>query len=301
MISFLTAFCITALVFGTAALIVVPKMQSTLYTYTGTTQKDPSELVVGFEPVTDTEVTSTEAGFSVLLVGTDKRPGVEVSSVDSLILMKICPSKKAVVFMPIPTDIKVSASDGEQFLSELRNTEGMDYLCEKIKGLTGTSINYYAIASLKSFKNIVNDLGGIEYNVPETIHCEKPDEDYEINIAKGYQVLDGDDAAKLMRYSEGGIGARMELNTTLLKNLIRKHTAEQYKSNALDLYNTIIENTTTNFTETDLAENIEAIFSYHNCDEIDLVYPGEYEKNNKGEYVFVPNTSLAYEMMDNYK
>lgn len=302
-ISFLTAFCITALVFGTAALIVVPKLQNTLYAYTGTTKKDQSDLIIGFEPASETEVSSTEDGFSVLLIGTDKRKGVSVSSVDSLIFVKVCPAKNAVVYYPIPTTSAVTAGSEIKLLSDyhMNNKPDVAELCEKAKGLVGMNVNYYAIASLTSFANIVDDLGGVEFNVPDNYQYSDPDENLEISIAKGYQVLDGDDAAKLMRYCSDGFDARMTRNAALLKSIIRKYTSEQYKVQAVDIFNKVADNMTTDFTETDMATHLEAIFNYSKYDEIDLVYPGDYEKHSDGSSTFTPNTALAYELIADYR
>ena len=301
-ISFLTAFCITALIFGTVAVIVVPKMASDITGSSDNSKKDQSDLVIGFEPATDENVnTDDSTGFSVLLVGTDKRPTKSESEVDSLIFVKVCPAKKTVVFLPIPTNMRVTVDDSIVPLSSLRTLKNMDYLCEKVTGLIGTNINYYAIASLTSFKRIINDLGGVEYTVSEDMKFVDEADDLNIDIPKGNQIMDGEASTEYLRYSSDGFGERMLRNVNFLKTIIRKYTNEQYRSQAGSLFAKVGENITTDFTETDLAQYIDIIYGYPSYDEKDIVFPGEYVKDDQGGTYFEANTSLAYELLAEYK
>ena len=43
-------------------------------------------------------------------------------------------------------------------------------LADKLEEIMGLPISYYAMIDFNGFKNVIDTLGGIEINVPKTVH-----------------------------------------------------------------------------------------------------------------------------------
>jgi LCP family protein required for cell wall assembly len=67
-------------------------------------------------------------------------------------------------------------------------TPGMDATISAIEGITGLTINYYALVNLDGFKAMVDAMGGITLNVRDRIPIGLPVTDY---IEPGVQKLNG--------------------------------------------------------------------------------------------------------------
>lgn len=79
---------------------------------------------------------------------------------------------------------------------------------EQIRGLTvrelenilGIKIDNYAIVSINAFREIVDAIGGVEFDVPERMKKDDYAQNLHIDLYPGVQFLDGAKAEQLVRY-----------------------------------------------------------------------------------------------------
>ncbi|MCQ2910976.1 MAG: LCP family protein, partial [Clostridia bacterium] len=75
----------------------------------------------------------------------------------------------------------------------------MPDLTNYIAEMLGISIDYYAKIDTKSFVEVIDAIGGVEYDVPTRMYYNPPDQDLYINLYPGVQTLTGKQAEALVR------------------------------------------------------------------------------------------------------
>ncbi|MGN1317431.1 MAG: LCP family protein [Lachnospirales bacterium] len=100
---------------------------------------------------------------------------------------------------------------------------GMNHLRKWAENTAGTKIDYMAVVSFDAFTYIIDEIGGIEYDVPMRMYyrCD----DLLIDLQPGLQTLNGEQAEGLVRfrhdYVNGDIG-RVEQQQNFMKELIKQ-------------------------------------------------------------------------------
>jgi len=302
LVIFIITFLAGLLIFGVAALIVVPKIGDLL------AFDDPVDVIIADEGdeliSTDGKTNVKSSGLSILLVGTDYQPevtpGAKVSA-DTIIFMTVSEETKSFVFMPFPSRTDVTVDGEVMFLGDAYGEKGIEYLCEKITGLTGITVNYYAVVSLSGMQSIVDKLGGVDFSVPVNMRFEDSSQDLVIDIDRGYQKLDGDHSVKMLRYRGDSFKDRTSRNLSFLQTAIRLCISIWPESEASELYLKLAPYVTTNFTESDLQKYASTIWAYNDYNEISLELPGRYSTNEDGYTIYIADTSAAYKMLNEYK
>lgn len=153
----------------------------------------------------------------ILIIGVDQRAG-EPSRADTMMLAIINTDNPELQLLSIPRDTRtIIPGRGYDKLNHAQAYGGPSLLMEAINDMLDIEIDGYVQLNFNSFKEIIDILGGVEYNVE--IRMYNADEN--INLQPGKQVLDGDKALQYVRYrnSTGDIG-RVERQQKFIKELI---------------------------------------------------------------------------------
>lgn len=155
---------------------------------------------------------------------------------DVILLLNFDTGSKNLNILSIARDTRVRVK-GEYCKINAVYSKGIRLMKNKITEITGLDIDYYAVMNLKGFRETIDLLGGVEFDVPFRMKYDDPTQDLHINLLKGRQILDGDKAEQLIRYrkgnrkgqgySEGDIG-RIEIQQEFLKELIRQKVNLKY-------------------------------------------------------------------------
>lgn len=278
-------------------------------------------------PVTEPEPVGGDSdikgqSFNILLLGNDYQPGVlsdydlsgknaeiegfkikeRTINVDTIILIRVDKEKGQFVFLPIPSNTQVFVSGGNTTLSALYSKYGLDYMCQKVRALTGLNIDYYVSMSIPNLISALGAIGDISYMVPTDMYYKDEEQSLTINLKKGQQTLTPAQALQLLRYNsypDGNI-SRMATGVDFLKAILDKLSSESYKDKAQSVYNSIIGYADTNFTVDDLQSNLELLFSYQKFEKVDLSYPGV-TRSEGDSYYFVPSYTDAIESLRKYR
>ena len=97
----------------------------------------------------------------------------------------------------IPRDL--FTGNGHHKVNELI-ASGPEALKNHVSDLLGVPIDHYVILNIEIFKNLVDDLGGIEVDVPQRMYYQDCAGGLDIDIQPGLQVLDGDQAVSFVRF-----------------------------------------------------------------------------------------------------
>ncbi len=170
------------------------------------------------------EASQPPESFTVLLLGTDARPGEKVGRTDSIIVANVDGEKKRIALLSIPRDTRVEIpGHGTDKINAAAVYGGPALTCETVSNLIGMPVQYYALARWEGFKNIVDVLGGVTIDVERNMyHYDSSDgRQYAINLRKGVQRLDGDKALQYVRFRGDALGdiGRTERQLKFLKAL----------------------------------------------------------------------------------
>ena len=173
--------------------------------------------------------------FYMLLVGTDKsEERVEEGSTggtfrtDSIILARVDPIAAKLTLVSIQRDtlVDLGGTYGKQKINAAYTYGGAPLLISAVSDLAGVKISHYAEIDFDNFTSVVDDLGGIDVNVPIDIDDDLAD----VHLSAGEQTINGAQALGLCRarhaYDQYGSGdyyrtsnQRMVLGAILKKAL----------------------------------------------------------------------------------
>lgn len=146
---------------------------------------------------------------TILLIGSDKRSknaidvrrgaiGKPLS--DTMILMRLDPSKGATALLSLPRDLKVAIpGHGTDKLNAAYAIGGPRLTVQTIKGLTHIHINHVINVDFHGFSKAVNALGCIYVDIDRRYYNQL-NSYAKIDIQPGYQRLCGQDALSYVRY-----------------------------------------------------------------------------------------------------
>lgn len=108
-----------------------------------------------------------------------------------------------------------------------------------LEEILGIDIDYYVKVDLDAFKDIVDAVGGVEFDVQERLYYSDPAQGLYIDLYPGPQVLDGEKAEMLVRFREGYAQKdlkRIEVQQEFLKVFISQVCSSDKIMSNLDSY-----------------------------------------------------------------
>jgi LCP family protein required for cell wall assembly len=160
---------------------------------------------------------------TILMLGrdfanTDQR--VTLNHSDSIMILRTDPSRHRLAYLSIPRDLRVAIDGGgEQKINAAMQIGGARLVVNTIENLAGPSlrINHVMIVDFSQFKDLIDNVGGIDITVPAPILSNKFDCPYDAagcarwkgwRFAKGRQHMDGRRALIYSRIRENQLDPR---------------------------------------------------------------------------------------------
>ena len=135
---------------------------------------------------------------TMLLLGrdhenTDQRVGLNNS--DSIMILRTDPSRHRLVYLSIPRDLRVPIpGHGDDRINSAFPRGGAPLAIRTIENFTGLEINHVMIVDFRSFTHLIDNIGGIDIDVPAPILSNKFDCPYKASECarwKGYRFNTG--------------------------------------------------------------------------------------------------------------
>lgn len=141
---------------------------------------------------------------TVLLIGLDQRDwedgGAGPSRTDTMILFTVDPTTKTAGMLSIPRDLWVYIPGFEygkintaHYLGEVYSLPGggAGLAVKTVEDFLGVKINYYARVDFVAFERFIDELGGIEVDIPEEITVDPIGPRNTVTLSPGLQTLSG--------------------------------------------------------------------------------------------------------------
>ena len=218
--------------------------------------------------------------FNALLVGTDKSGEMT----DTIMLVNVNTDTEKIHMLSIPRDTKVKVDGKNRKINSCYHRGGLELLVTKVKELTNAPIHYYAIIGTGTLAQIVDALGGVEYEVERDMYYNDPVQDLHIDLEKGMQTLNGEQAEQYCRFRSYVMGdlTRTECQQKFLKALLKQKLKLKYVTKVYSLYEAVNENIETNVTMSDIVSNLSIMSMISDESQIECIEtPGTYNDMKK--------------------
>jgi LCP family protein required for cell wall assembly len=167
---------------------------------------------------------------NVLVMGIDRVAGAKVGTEeifsgnsDSMLLLHIDPKQSGVSLLSIPRDTQVEIPNLGLTKINQANPFGGPVLVNKVisDNFSRVPIDRYVRFSTDAFRELINQVGGVEVNVPKDMVYKDNTQKLSINLKQGQQLLDGDKAEQFARFRNDALGdiGRVQRQQILLKAL----------------------------------------------------------------------------------
>ncbi|MEG1632478.1 MAG: LCP family protein [Oscillospiraceae bacterium] len=253
----------------------------------------PPEVNVN-NPTTHTPQTSLEPGTSAppateppldseapaQAVTSDRRPGtytfaivgtdVVAGNTDTILVGMLDTVAGKLNFVSLPRDTLVNTGYDFKNINYVypacvnNGKDGMAALLDVTEDMLGFKVDSYALVDVETCAKLVDAIGGVWFDVPVDMDWDAWDQDPPcyIHIPKGYQLLDGANAVKVMRFRysadgtntyKGGDIDRIQVQHDLLMAIAKQMLSVGNIPNLGKLINIYEENVTTNVTAKNLS------------------------------------------------
>ncbi|MBR5808605.1 MAG: LCP family protein [Clostridia bacterium] len=216
-------------------------------------------MFTGYDDVDEIVEVEKETGkVNFLLVGIDK----EASLTDTIMVASYDLDENKVNILSIPRDTRMYVGGRYQKINSAYSIrkdgkkKGINGTIEAVSRLTKLPINYYVEFSLTAFRDTIDALGGVEFDVPQNMNYDDPGQGLSIHLKKGFQLLDGNKAEQLVRFRNYPMG---DIDRTKVQQSFVKAVAEQKLNLTIieripELYKTVSNNLKTNLEFGDVAK-----------------------------------------------
>ena len=146
---------------------------------------------------------------------------------DTMMLTSVNFETGEINLLSIPRDTRVSIRGKEDKINHAHAFGGSELTMRTLREFTDLQVDYYVKVDYRAVKGIVDAIGGVELDVPQRMKYYDPTAKppLSINIPKGLQILDGNNAHDFLRfrsgYAEGDLG-RIKAQQYFMKELLKQ-------------------------------------------------------------------------------
>ena len=231
---------------------------------------------------------------NILILGVDN----EGLRTDTIIVASYDATNGTINMLSIPRDTRMYIASKYRKINEAHaitqsngKIKGPAGTIDAVTRLTGIPINYYVEFSFKAFRDTIDALGGINFDVPQRMSYQDPVQDLNINLSKGYQLLDGDKAEQLVRfrrYPEGDI-KRVKVQQEFIQAVIDQKLNVQIVTKLPELYKALSDNVQTNLSLTDVIKYANSIVDIDKENVAMYSLPGQYSGSEYKASYWLPD------------
>lgn len=234
--------------------------------------------------------------YNILLYGVDNDAGGS----DTNMLMRFDAENKTVDIVSLPRDTLMS--NGHK-LNSSYNNGGTEKLRSNIEDMLGVPVDFYVSVDLKGFIALIDQIGGVDFDVPEDMDYDDPYQDLHIHFKKGLQHLSGQQSMEVVRFRHNndntGYGGQQDLGRIGTQQAFLKTVAQKLMKleNVPAMAETFLKYVTTDLTLGNLMWLANQALSMGGTDAISFAtLPGDGSGWYKGMSVYALDPEQVLEM-----
>ena len=188
------------------------------------TQQDGAEDSDAIQTISNGRERKSKYCYNILLYGVDNDAGGS----DTNMLMRFDAENKTVDIVSLPRDTLMS--NGHK-LNSSYNNGGTEKLRSNIEDMLGVPVDFYVSVDLKGFIALIDQIGGVEFDVPCDMDYDDPYQDLHIHFKAGLQKLNGQQAMEVVRFRHNndntGYGGQQDLGRIGTQQAFLKTVAQK--------------------------------------------------------------------------
>lgn len=200
--------------------------------------------------------------FTVLILGVSE--DITSKLTDTIIIGSYNPKSQKATLISIPRDTYIGKNKNKANSYDKINAlyqKSPEKTLEAINELTGLDIEYYIIINNNALVELVDKIGGVEFDVPIKMKYTDTSQKLYINLEKGIQKLNGEQAEQLVRFRKNDDGTsypseygdndtgRMRTQREFLKAVAKQTLQVKNVTKIKSLIDIFKKNVTTNITD----------------------------------------------------
>lgn len=134
--------------------------------------------------------------YTFLLVGTDDGNG----NADTLMVASYDVPNQKVSLISIPRDTIVDRTWTEYPKINAGYGKGIEMVRKEVSRMLGIPIDFYVRVDIQAFVALVDEVGGVDFEVPVNMNYDDPVQNLSIHFKKGMQHLNGQAALEVVRF-----------------------------------------------------------------------------------------------------
>ncbi len=208
--------------------------------------------------------------FNALLLVRDKVG----ANTDAIMLLNLDTINNKISIMSIPrdtiisTDVNNNDKDDDIMNMVYANHDlDIEQTIEYIGNELGCNIKYGAVMNLKAFRDIVDQIGGVDFTVPALMNYDDPYQDLHIYFEPGEKHFNGEEAEKLLRfrknnedvqenYWNGSDKNRIIMQQRFIQELITQKSIFIYAKKINNIIGLIFDNLDTNIKMDEIIKHV---------------------------------------------
>lgn len=179
----------------------------------------------------DVAVDNHKDQYVFLLMGTDAnlsegKISYEKTRSDTMIVAIVNTKAGTTNMISIPRDSRVYFPDKGKYdkITHAHAFGGPELSVACVENFLDIDIDYYLEINYDGFKEVIDIIGGVPIDVPKNMYYVDPTQDLVINLKKGQQVLNGENALGFVRFRHDALGdiGRVQRQEIFMKELFKK-------------------------------------------------------------------------------
>ena len=230
--------------------------------------------------------------------------GKSENMTDTIMVVKYSAKNQSASMLSIPRDTFTGDDEKRARASDKINSKyingGAQDTLKEVNELTGLNIRYYLIVDTKALRDLVDAIGGVEFDVPIDMDYDDVTQALHIHVKKGLQLLNGEQAEGVVRfrhnnnytsypvsYGDNDLG-RMRTQREFLKILLKQLMKPANITKINNLLKIAQEEVETNIDWNTAKGYVPSLFGFNTNNLVTNALPGEAKYAN-GVAVFIAN------------
>lgn len=246
---------------------------------------------------------------NVLLLGMSE--DIEAKLTDTIILCSYNPDNQSASMISIPRDTFVGKNKdqakGSDKINSLYN-KNPEKLLKTVSSIIGVDVDYYAVVKTQALIEIVDIVGGVNFDVPIDMNYDDPTQDLHIHLKKGMQKIDGEEAEQLLRFRHNNDGSsypanygdndygRMKTQRAFITETVKQTINFKNIFKSKNIIDTVFANIETNLVFDDIVPYIPTVVNFQIDSIENYQLPGISEKCNN-LWFFVQDKNKTKELV----
>ena len=140
--------------------------------------------------------------YNILVSGLDDDNGGS----DTNILVRFDVPNKLIDLVSLPRDTLLHNDYRNNKLNFAYAKGGTELLMSQIENLLGVPVDFYVTVNLKGFIALVDQIDGVDFDIPINMDYDDPYQDLHIHFTKGPRHLNGQEAMEVVRFRHNNDG-----------------------------------------------------------------------------------------------